>query len=114
MMANRILGHASDNAKVEPVVGALVQSIRTLVHDTRALCLTKESRERGDEGSESVNAVAIQLEARIAHLISMLATMHEAVVVRDAARLGGVVEEAEGVLEQLVAAREVELMLTKD
>jgi hypothetical protein len=110
MMADRIVADPASTVDVEDVVLRIVAQIEVAVTDLRTIDFTSGA-------SPAVPLAAdlrTDLEVRIARLLSGLAELHRALVVREAVSVRAGISDLRDLLAQLQAENEVELMLRGD
>ena len=114
-MAERILRHPSADERARTNARDLVRRLRVLLRDLDRVRWLAESRASfgGDPGSRSISDLQDLLDARVADIIHRIAELHSTVIMRDLVALERVTAEAEELLLDLEAEREVERLLSE-
>jgi len=110
MMADRIVADPASTVDVEDVVLRIVAQIEVAVTDLRTIDFTNVV----SPAVVSAADLRTDLEVRIARLLSGLAELHRALVVREAVSVRAGISDLRDLLAQLQAENEVELMLRGD
>jgi len=113
-MAERVLRHPSASERVRQSARHLVRRLRVLLRDLDRVNWLNESRASFPGGSDtrSISDLQDMLDARVADIIHRIAELHSTVIMRDMASLERVTAEAEELLLDLEAEREVERLIS--